>query len=1190
MTGIRWLGVVLFAAWGLAMACLPAQSMPVHLPTGLPLVAQHWHVGNGLPQNSIGEVLLARNGFLWVGTFGGLCRFDGSSWRTFDTSVAPGLGGNRVLALHEDPDGTLWIGTERGGVARYRDGAFTQLPGWPGPWVGAILRLQDGRLLAASGSDVQEVALDRPPQPVHHTPLPGVRQLVEAGGRVFAVGARGLHVLEENGWRQLVNHSLNDAALAPDGALYLGGVHGLLVWRHGMLESASGGPTRVVHSVCATRSGAVWYASYRELGCWFRGEPERSFIVPIDGTIRTLVEDDSGAIWAGFLGGGLVRLQPAEVRLLGSAQGLRGGGQNSVVADAAGGVFVGTYAGLFHGREGRFTPVPEVGEVPVAAMLREADGNLWLGLETGIGRLRDGVFTRDGGVAPAGLGIIRALARVDGEIWAGTSAGTFVHRNGALVPLSLHPAIAEDVNLIAHGHDGTIWVASPEAVVHLSPQRTVLGVWQSGVDLPTGEVRAVLPMANGRTWLGIYGGGFVALDAGVHRPRFCVDSRHGLFDHAVCAVVPSGDHWVVGGNRGTYLVAPAELDALADGRSTSIACRPLAGPLDMVAETNGGIQPSGCVVDGAVYLCGVDPLLQVDPQNLAGAVPAPSCYVDTLLVGEAAIAPRGTVDLAAGERTFVFRLGACEFDRPRQVRFRWRLLPRDAEWTLPGYGREAQFVLTEPGEYQFEAEAMTVDNRPSDRPVRVVLRVPPLWHELGAVQVGGGMLLLACGWLVFRFGSARARSREQRLERLVGERTSALRHARENLELRVAQRTSALQCALEQIETNHEQKRRMERELDQLRRMESLGQLAGGIAHDFNNLLTIVLGNAAMLEADLADRPDAGELALRIREAGERGRRMTRHLLAVASRQPVAAGVVDLNQLVLGMRAMLQQLLGPRIHLDVQSAAAPARVRGAASQIEQVLINLAVNARDAMPRGGSFTVTLETQAGRVLMVVADTGVGMSQTVRERAFEPFFTTKDKSRGTGLGLATVYGITKQMHGEVELESAAGRGTLFRFRWPMVLDPVAEPTVVIPNAPATAAWSVLLVEDESDVRQVLRRQLERAGCRVVEAASGEAAVAQLAAAGEAFDLVVSDVQMPGLMGVPFVEALRARRPGLPIVFLSGNATVGPMVGELEALSLVVLGKPVVEAELLQAMAHAVRVAGAGLRLRAPAVAAPG
>ena len=136
---------------------------------------------------------------------------------------------------------------------------------------------------------------------------------------------------------------------------------------------------------------------------------------------------------------------------------------------------------------------------------------------------------------------------------------------------------------------------------------------------------------------------------------------------------------------------------------------------------------------------------------------------------------------------------------------------------------------------------------------------------------------------------------------------------------------------------------------------------------------------------------------------------------------------------------------------------------------------------------------------------------------------------------------------------------------------------------------AWENIL-EDEDDVRQVLRRQLERAGCRVAEAASGEAAVAQLAAAGDAFDLVVSDVQMPGLMGVPFVEALRALQPGLPIVFLSGNAAAGPMVRELEALSLVVLGKPVVEAELLQAMAHAVQVAGAGLRNRARALPSPG
>ncbi|MBN9522390.1 response regulator [bacterium] len=339
-------------------------------------------------------------------------------------------------------------------------------------------------------------------------------------------------------------------------------------------------------------------------------------------------------------------------------------------------------------------------------------------------------------------------------------------------------------------------------------------------------------------------------------------------------------------------------------------------------------------------------------------------------------------------------------------------------------------------------------------------------------------------------------------------------------------------------------------ELHQAQKMEAVGQLAGGVAHDFNNLLTVINGYADLLLQGLPPGDPARELLGEIHKAGERSAGLTRQLLAFSRQQVLAPRVLDLNAVVADTASLLRRVIGE----DVKLATAPGRglwpVKADPGQVEQVLLNLAVNARDAMPTGGRLTIeTADVEldesyaAGRpdarpgphVLLAVSDTGHGMPPEVLARIFEPFFTTKGVGKGTGLGLATVYGIVKQSGGHVGVYSEVGVGTTFKVYLPRAESgPGGGTAPPRPPAPPRGTETVLVVEDEDAVRALTRHVLRHAGYVVVEAA--DAGAAARAAEGREIDLLVTDVVMPGLGGRELAERLRASRPGLKVLYLSG------------------------------------------------------
>ncbi len=349
--------------------------------------------------------------------------------------------------------------------------------------------------------------------------------------------------------------------------------------------------------------------------------------------------------------------------------------------------------------------------------------------------------------------------------------------------------------------------------------------------------------------------------------------------------------------------------------------------------------------------------------------------------------------------------------------------------------------------------------------------------------------------------------------------------------------------------------RQREAELRQVQKTEAIGRLAGGVAHDFNNLLSVVL-SCAELALDNLDLDDATRDALiEIRGAGERGAALTRQLLAVGRRQVLRPQPLDLDTVVTSTRSLLLRLLGEDVQLVTELGGDLPRARLDAGQVGQVLLNLVVNARDALPDGGTIRVRTGTlalddasrqafsgaQPGlHVLLEVADDGVGMGPEVLARAFEPFFTTKGPDRGTGLGLSTVLGIVHQSGGAIAIDSELDRGTCVRVVFPALTDGATATSddAATPAARPRGGETILLVEDDDTVRALARVILERQGYTVVAHGDGVQALAAFDAAPERFALVVTDVLMPQMSGTELVRRLRERRPELPVLFMSGHA----------------------------------------------------
>lgn len=439
------------------------------------------------------------------------------------------------------------------------------------------------------------------------------------------------------------------------------------------------------------------------------------------------------------------------------------------------------------------------------------------------------------------------------------------------------------------------------------------------------------------------------------------------------------------------------------------------------------------------------------------------------------------------------------------------------------------------------------------------------WRQRGMLLLAGGLALSGLVWMLMAYIARQTRH----VEDLLAENSRARAEA---------------EAANASLTAQIEERERTEAALQQAQRLEAIGQLTGGVAHDFNNLLTVLLGNIDLMQARIpGDRrsPDPTIVARleRMRAAAEKGATLTDQLLAFARRQPLHPKPAQLNMVITAMTDLLQSAIGSNIRLAESFAQDGWPVLVDTTQIELVLLNLALNARDAMPKGGTLTLRTDNVAitdedaspdlpagDYVAVRVIDTGVGMTDEVRAKAFEPFFTTKGPGMGSGLGLSQVYGVARQSGGSVRIESQVGKGTTVTVYLPRV-------DVALTDGPAcgeaattiTQGARVMLVDDDLDVRATTALILEAIGYTLIEAASGVDAL-RMIDEGTTFDLLLTDVVMPEMNGADLASEVRSRHPATPIIFISGYADPAALAGRQTLHPLI--RKPFRATELAQAI----------------------
>jgi len=389
-----------------------------------------------------------------------------------------------------------------------------------------------------------------------------------------------------------------------------------------------------------------------------------------------------------------------------------------------------------------------------------------------------------------------------------------------------------------------------------------------------------------------------------------------------------------------------------------------------------------------------------------------------------------------------------------------------------------------------------------------------------------------------------------------------------------------------------------EGKLLQSQKLESIGRLAGGVAHDFNNILFAINGYTELLMEDLAGEPPADLTEVRqslvvIQQAADRGAILTMQLLAFSRQQVVVPKIVEPVDDIRALEPMLRRLIGEHIQLKVIPHPPISRLRIDPGQLDQIVMNLVVNSRDAMPEGGTITIEIGTTdfgeayamehfevapGSYVMVAVSDNGQGMDRETREHIFEPFFTTKERGHGTGLGLATIYGFVRQAGGHIWVYSEPGRGTTFKLYFPVVEEVPAAHIAAPARVQSRRMGSLLLVEDEAAVREMTRRILERAGYTVVARQDGPSAIEEIGTRKEPFDVLLTDVVMPKMSGLVLAGWMLERHPETAVVLLSGYTADSLDLERLLALGARFVTKPVSSGELLQAIDEARVAAGAG------------
>ena len=1144
-----------------------------------------WQTEGGLPDNTVTALLQTRDGYLWVGSQFGLARFDGVAFSAFDQRNVGALGSNYVSSLAESPAGVLWAGTRRG-LTRLEGGVWTRfaLPdGLPAERVNALRFGRDGALWAATGAGVARFdgarfalagGLDAPTDALEETPA----------GEIWAGGPRGLFRLSDGRFAPVALPPEGGARAAvkalhatADGAVWVGtgaGLFRLEAGRTTTLRERDGLPSDDVIALAEDRSGRVWASTTAGLVSFAPRSTAPEVVTHWDGLdgvppVLALHEDREGSLWLGTTGGGLHRLRSPLFTTFDRRDGLPAEEFWSVVPLADGSVWAGSTRGPLHLHGGEVTAFLEVDGKPAGdclALVHGADGRVWFRTDHGLARIERGRAVLVGGREGLPAGNVRGLFEDrQGALWLGSNDGLHRWKDGVLETWRLSTVPAANVpRVITEDKKGRIW-AGAQAGLHLL-EGGKLTTFTTRDGLSSDDVTTLF--ADGDDlWVGSVASGLSVVHQGRVLP---VPLRERVWVDGVLGIVPdsAGNFWMASG-QGLLRAPRQQLLEAALGSKLSLDLRVYDKRDGLrTAEFNGsGAGSAAAGPDGRLWFASSRGLVNLDPRHLPQNPAPPPVVIERLLVDGQEAQPGQPASFPPGSGSVELRYTALSLRVPDRVRFRYRLEGLGTDWVDAGSRRAALFPSLPAGRYRFQVIASNDEGVWNQAGAAVAFELRPRFREtpLFAALGAASLALLITG--AFRLRSLSARRRERELQSLVQVRTAELSETRAQLERRVEERTAQLAGELAE-------RKRLEEQLLQAQKLDSIGRLAGGLAHDLNNVLTAIIGYADLLGNSVTD-PEARSDALEIVAAGNRAATLIRQLLAFARKQQIEPKVLSVNDLLLNLDRMLQRLITPSVKMELLPRAAPGWVRADPSQLEQVLINLVVNARDAMPTGGSMLVETHevalqappphlaglTPGAWVVISVTDTGTGLSDEAKRHLFEPFFTTKALGKGTGLGLATCYGIVQQAGGQIGVRSQPGQGCTFEVWLPRVGERAGPKVASDPKLRTGGHELVLLVEDDPQVRALALRVLRDAGYIVLEAADGLDGLEVARRHGGPLDVLLTDVLMPRMGGPELAGKLRALQPDLRVLYTSGYAEGAIPDGEATGF----LRKPFSAPELL-------------------------
>ncbi len=1197
---------------GSVLAAATAAAQPVPGPQPKPLSQYHlesWLTRDGLPTNSIRALAQDAEGFLWLGTEAGLVRFDGVEFRTFDRNSSPALDASDVTALFTDKSNRLWVGTDDGAVLRlsgdiFEDFSQARLAGA----IRAFYQDQQGVIWVSGGTTIARV-VDNSLVVVGAVGGRGNTIFEDTAG-VLTVGTNGPPARIENGHllpvvlgREDIQASVRD----PDGTLWLGLPTGLL--RSGGLRperlftAADGLPSPNVTALTRDRRGGLWIGTVSGVA---RLVGERMVALApgrnLDRqelSVTSLIEDREGSIWVGSRRDGLLQLRNTPFEAITRRDGLPQDDVLSVLEDRAGNLWVGSDgAGLTQLNGSRsFTWTVQEG-LPsdiISTLAETRDGAIWVGTPQGLARISGGRVTSYAGVEGYPQNGIRAIFEDRaGNLWIGSRNGLWRFRGSEVRRLTKDNSdlSSNNITVLRGERDGTLWIGTLDGGLNRLKSGKFT-VYQTTEGLRTNYVTAIL-CEDQHVWVGTHDG---ALHLVRHDRALALPTKAGVSSGHALQILDDGrgSIWMTG-ERGITRFERSDLLKVANSNA-EVTTAQVYDHRDGFGrwEFQGVSQSSGVRrADGSLAFPSATGVIVVRSAAFVKSNVAPAVKVLEVLADGRPIPVEQDLVLPAGVKQLEVRYTATSLAVPSRVLFRYKLEGADATSVDAGPRRAAFYSNLRGGRYRFQVAATNSDGVLGPRGATLSWRIELQFWETWWFYALGGVGFLAIVLQLSRFRVRRGQARERALRVIVEERTAelsleiterrrieaSLRVSRDELEDRVEERTTELRAALAQTQKDMAERRRLEEQLAQVQKLESIGRLAGGVAHDINNVLTVVLSYSDLVDAGLGPSHPLQAQLRQIRKAAERASNLTHRLLAFARKQIVEPRVINLGELSLNLDGMLRRLIGEDVELLTVTSPNLWSVKADPHQIEQVLVNLAVNARDAMPQGGTLRIettnvvvddafarrhpTLKT-GEHVRMSVSDTGTGMDDHVMQHMFEPFFTTKEPGKGTGLGLATCYGIVQQLGGAIYPESEPDKGTIFSVFIPRI-DLPAEPTprpreMAIQRGTET----VLLVEDEPLVRDIAKSALTDQGYQVLDAENGEVALVVAREHHAEIALVLTDVVMPKMGGRELVEQLRKIRPTIRVLYMSGYTAASIDEQDVVEPGTSFLRKPFALAEML-------------------------